>query len=68
MKDLKLNRSLSRAEMKFISGGKANVQEFQCWCDGIRNGYCDGATVACCGEPRCDGSTAGSKASLTIAP
>ncbi len=64
MKDLKLSRGLSRSEMKFISGGKTNpLKEFQCWCDGIRNGYCDGASVACCGEPRCDGSTHGSHAS-----
>ena len=60
MKDLKLTRGLSRTEMKFISGGKAAVKEYQCWCDGIRNGYCDSTSVSCCGQPRCDGSTAGS--------
>jgi|GEM_PF-6522295 len=42
MKILKLNKGLSRDEMRAIKGGTA-VAEYQCWCDGIRNRYCDGS-------------------------
>lgn len=62
MKNLKLTKGLSRNEMKNILGGKAFApKEFNCWCDGIRNGYCTGETVDCCGAPtKCDGSIVGS--------
>jgi natural product precursor len=50
LKSLSLGKSLNRAEMKKVNGG--TTKEWQCWCDGIRNGYCDGDSSACC-NARC---------------
>ena len=49
---LNLGKSLDRNEMKNVNGGKVVPVEWNCWCDGIRNGYCTAETNACC-DARC---------------